>query len=901
MADSLCNRCQSLNLSVAKFRIKDNKAGAGGSPASFLEFTRGPHVLGTVTQIRDSAGKCTLCALIVSTVRDATVPHMDDAACHLIWEMDGRTSANTQAGHEAIRTRRLRIFWRDERLKSYEAYIILAAPPKYDKSDVDYPNLLNNETQFLGRRIGSNHNKGNLIREFLRLCERHHDDRCTGKLGFESPFRETLKEPYFGVIDIENECLVPLPFSKGVGNSLCFEPYATVSYVWGSGNSRQHATRISNIQSRRKSGGLSAVIRLLPQALRQGISIVHRLGIRYIWIDALCIVQNSSHSWNLNARAMHLIYGNSTITICAADGEDANTGLLALDDNYKSPQMVVNYTEGVCLMLHRPAETSIEITRWNKRAWTFQERLLSKRCLIFTEGKIFFQCRSTGMSEDVFSDKLGRGWSLDLVRAPLQLLSQLKVRALWFYTHCVALYTTRDLYEPFDILAAFSGMCKLMEETMRAPLVFGLPTSHFDLALLWQPTGMSVRLEKATESDDPKYRDMRFPSWSWCGWKHQGATYDWDLVGGCMADVRAWILDHTWIDWHIRDGYGTLRRVWDSRYAKEDESEDERWRGYKAAQSQGRETKIVDHRRRENSTTPDDSSDSTTDTEISGEYRVQRRELLRPRRRPVRPPSSPPSSLPPRIIIKEHHDDYARRSRKERLLGNTLPRPSVDGPNLHRIAPFLLPKTDNFGRSYIGESTLHRGFPGASPEFVLTLPEDPFNVLTTEIARESLPPRSVEEFPDQPFLQFFTWRGDFYLTRCVARSQPAPDQLPNGLEKTGPEPTEALSRCDICDRRGDKCGSVVVDSGWLRKKENDEQALFEFIAISDAKQFTKEEFPDWTYYIPKERIESEWDLYFVLLVESFPEEGIYRRVALGKVFKAAFTHSKDEWKEIILG
>jgi hypothetical protein len=125
-----------------------------------------------------------------------------------------------------------------------------------------------------------------------------------------------------------------------------------------------------------------------------------------------------------------------------------------------------------------------------------------------------------------------------------------------------------------------------------------------------------------------------------------------------------------------------------------------------------------------------------------------------------------------------------------------------------------------------------------------------------------------------------------------------------------------LRRCHIMDQRGDKCGSIVVDAAWLQRQQRGdvieqgatngpedktEKTEFEFIAISEAKAFMKEEFPDWTYYIPKERVESEWDLFFVLLMEHFPIEGFYRRVAIGKVFKAAFALSNDKWKEVILG
>jgi hypothetical protein len=72
-----------------------------------------------------------------------------------------------------------------------------------------------------------------------------------------------------------------------------------------------------------------------------------------------------------------------------------------------------------------------------------------------------------------------------------------------------------------------------------------------------------------------------------------------------------------------------------------------------------------------------------------------------------------------------------------------------------------------------------------------------------------------------------------------------------------------------------------------------------FIAISDAKTFTKEECPVWTYYIHKERDESEWDLYYVLLLERNAARGVWERAGLGKVFQAAFTERK--WAEIKLG
>lgn len=83
-----------------------------------------------------------------------------------------------------------------------------------------------------------------------------------------------------------------------------------------------------------------------------------------------------------------------------------------------------------------------------------------------------------------------------------------------------------------------------------------------------------------------------------------------------------------------------------------------------------------------------------------------------------------------------------------------------------------------------------------------------------------------------------------------------------------------------------------MDEQWITKCR---RSKHDFIAISEAKAFTTDECDAWTYYIPKEREQSQWDLYYVLLVEQ-KETVRWERVALGKVFKAAFSHA--EWKEI---
>ncbi|KAL7928733.1 heterokaryon incompatibility domain-containing protein [Trichoderma chlorosporum] len=874
MSSQLCDQCLRLELGVDKFKI-DSSVGPGIhlSPPS-LRPSDGDQFSATLKTIESRASRCSLCQIISVVIPSKVRWEIDpsNTTCRLVWELDGRDSPELTSRK---RTRRLRIRWSEERLKAYEAYLVLAAPASYDQSNLDYPLLLNEETQFLGRRIGPVVNKRNLIREFLRLCETNHDERCTGKLGIEDPFAETLKQSYFGVIDIQNQNLVPLPYTNGKGY-LSFETYATVSYVWGS--SRDHRTTLSNIQDRLKSGGLAQTIEALPTTLRQSVNLISSLGIRYIWIDSLCIIQDSIHSWNLNSRTMHLIYGNLTLTICAADGSSAEVGLLAINKKDSVKQHIAKIASDVHLVLHQSPESNIEDSVWNQRAWTFQERLLSRRCLIFTKGQVYFQCRSTGMSEDIFADKNGQGWSLDLIGAPLQTLTQLGQRALWFYTNCVTLYTKRELYEPFDILAAFNGMCKLIEGTLRSPFIFGLPTSHFDFALLWQPIGKSSLLKRPASKDE-KYKNMKFPSWSWCGWKSEGVVYSRPMIKGCLADVRAWLRDHTWIDWHIRDGYGTPQRIWDKAWAEEDQSTQERWRGYGGGYSNSNTNVYYN---------AGDKHETSRDSDI-----ILPRPIREPRSKKYRPRSLHNREALNRLsTVRSHGDQEYRRAA------------TYDGREIPTSRYYDTERgseVDPFGRP-LAESARARANGLAKIYFELTLPEYPFHVPAAESQRRTT---SYMEFPDLPILQFFTWSCDLRIATAETNDaiELEKNELTNGVllqaDTQSSSSEEFPIRCYIIDQRGDRCGSIVVDSNWLAEQPSPLQCRF--IAISETKSFTAEEMPEWTYYIPKERVESEWDVYFVLLIEEHAQEGLWRRVALGKVFKTAFTHDEETWNEILLG
>lgn len=399
------------------------------------------------------------------------------------------------------------------------------------------------------------------------------------------------------------------------------ERYVALSYVWGKTITGEevYKTVMSNVMLHIQHGGIEKIWDKLPRTIQHAILLVGRLGERYIWIDSLCIVQDSASSWELNARAMHLVYGNAYLTICAADG-DAETGLLAVEpmlqpiipaslghpeainkDGFEilHRPLTAECVPGVSLLVSRSPEATIQDSRWNKRGWTFQERLLSRRCLVFADGHVYFQCRSSVMSQDVYTDGGTGGWSLEWTNSPLRTMGELNRRAFWFYMRCIRLYTGRELSKPRDILTAFQGTSWLLQQRLNSPLLFGLPTSHFDLALLWSPVDALRRRKKQqrhqlntnTCSQDElgncncrhyeeDYGKKEFPSWSWCGWIGGKSEYQSDMIEACLLDVREWLMGHTWILWHFRDEEGNLRPLWDKNLLMGDNSEEAKWRGY---------------------------------------------------------------------------------------------------------------------------------------------------------------------------------------------------------------------------------------------------------------------------------------------------------------------------------
>lgn len=163
--------------------------------------------------------------------------------------------------------------------------------------------------------------------------------------------------------------------------------YVALSHRWGSS---QHLTTTRSNLSQHMLGIRFAE---LPKTFRDSISVARYLGVRYLWIDALCIIQDDKIDWHREALLMGNIYQGALCTIAVHDALDDSAGFL--EDSLRPPSSIslgsVHDGTDSTVSLRSNFRASVEKSGLSRRGWVLQERFLSTRTLHFTKKSIFFE------------------------------------------------------------------------------------------------------------------------------------------------------------------------------------------------------------------------------------------------------------------------------------------------------------------------------------------------------------------------------------------------------------------------------------------------------------------------------------------------------------------------------
>ena len=178
--------------------------------------------------------------------------------------------------------------------------------------------------------------------------------------------------------------------------------YNTLSHTWGSNTSFT-----LTIDKDGKEGTLDSFIKgipwnSIPKTFREAIIISRKLGIDYLWIDSLCIIQNDKQDWEEQSREMSPIYGNSWLSIAAADSKDSRGGCFRTgnaDQTYpircvpQQPNIVVmDQPLGAHNDFSTEYRTDLLSPPLLQRGWVFQERLLPPRVVYYLQDELRWEC-----------------------------------------------------------------------------------------------------------------------------------------------------------------------------------------------------------------------------------------------------------------------------------------------------------------------------------------------------------------------------------------------------------------------------------------------------------------------------------------------------------------------------
>jgi len=293
--------------------------------------------------------------------------------------------------------------------------------------------------------------------------------------------------------------------------------YATLSHCWGD----FVPLRLLNTN---KSSFFNAVPdNLLPRTFRDAVEVTRNLGLRYLWIDSLCIIQDCAEDWAAESNRMYEIYRHSYINLAAVASTDATGGLVHWSSLLSripcqmvagrgefEEQATTMYTPGT---KRDQGDLPLDLPLL-RRAWVLQEILLSTRVLFFTRDEVCWECSQMNRTETYPAGKPASDGSADITIDD----GVIPFRKAWRETARSSYESRFELWN--KVITRYSGM-KLSKHSDKLVAVAGLAT---DLGRTWPEMDYLAGLWSYdlhhgllwyASSKCTRSRFYNAPSWSW--------------------------------------------------------------------------------------------------------------------------------------------------------------------------------------------------------------------------------------------------------------------------------------------------------------------------------------------------------------------------------------------------
>ena len=259
----------------------------------------------------------------------------------------------------------------------------------------------------------------------------------------------------------------------------------------------------------------------LPALYQDAVKVTRELGIKYLWIDSLCIIQDCKDDWSREAARMADVYRSSYLTLYALSSSNCHQKMLV-----RRPQGTCNNSldgSNIQKPLLPPREEVFKTAPLCQRAWAVQERLLSPRLLYYNDGELFWECLKHTAREGSWNlvpykphSYRYESYQCPSVKIPL-------VRPLGPNPHfpvslpsdwpiIISEYTRCQLTYSSDKLPAISGLASIFQRNTGYTYIAGLWEEDLINNLLWFCPSTTTDHQPVTEGSGCEYRG---PSWSW--------------------------------------------------------------------------------------------------------------------------------------------------------------------------------------------------------------------------------------------------------------------------------------------------------------------------------------------------------------------------------------------------
>lgn len=307
--------------------------------------------------------------------------------------------------------------------------------------------------------------------------------------------------------------------------------WAALSHCWGGGKP------MSLVKSNLDKLHQNIAFTDLPPTFQNAITITQQLGLHYVWIDSLCIVQDDRADWEQEAARMGTVYNRAFIVISGASSANPETPYLGpRDPDWLPKRFEFQPSPGVNLpilvrkrsLLAAPLEQGLyeppfteswaglkRVGPLHSRGWCFQESFLAKRIVHFSPGAVIFECQTHRRSED------------QLPPYPSTVpgtLGEISSAEQWYMI--VKTYTTRQLTYASDKLPAIAGAATQMPQAKSSVYLAGLWSETLLLDLLWQ-----VMPGRAHAELSYKKEEQSSPTWSW-------ASINWGITWNILESPQ---------------------------------------------------------------------------------------------------------------------------------------------------------------------------------------------------------------------------------------------------------------------------------------------------------------------------------------------------------------------------